>query len=131
MAEGETPEYEWADLWCRRQALGVSGAQMAELLGVHQSNYSGMETGKRRVPPGFFAEIGEMEHFVDEVTEIGKATAPDDSGTITLLTYDDDQRFVAAYPACAGWPALFHRVGVGRAAAALSAAGHTVRIGIE
>lgn len=122
-----SPQYQWPDLWCRRTALGLSGNQMSMLLDLNQSNYSGMESGRRRVPERIWDQISRMESFVMRVEYQARQVSEVD-GVITLDFLETDDELATVYPHHADLPALLHRVGVGRAAAALSADGKAVRI---
>lgn len=128
--------YLWSDLLARRVALGLQIDDVVELLGVDWDRYARRENGNKKInDPGLIEECMEMEAFVDQATAamIAAATAGPE-GPIVLQAFKDQESFAAAYPkdrtleGKAPYPALLHHVAVGRAAAALTRAGHTVEV---
>jgi transcriptional regulator with XRE-family HTH domain len=126
-------DYHGMDLRIRRTAAGLTGTDMARLGGVKQPNYSGMENGKRRVPPGLVRDtLMRVEQAVAQLTteHITEASGADD-GVIILMTYSTPDALAAALPEYSWLPVTAHHQAVGRAAAALEAAGNSVRIVLQ
>lgn len=55
---------DWIELQCRRTALGLNQAQLAELLGVKQVTVSRWEQGTRLIPPGIGDHLLTIERAV-------------------------------------------------------------------
>lgn len=127
-----TPIPQWSDLWCRRTALGLTQTRLADYLGITQPNIAAAENGRRPVPAAIWPAIERLEHhaarLVDDLYRRAPAV-PEAAATVWLDTYLTDSQYPARvsrrYP---GLPAETHRIATARAAAALIAAGYTVRI---
>lgn len=113
----------------RREALGLSQADLARLLGVGQSAVSQWETGSRtpRDPVGVLDVLAGLEDVLDEladvVTETGEhSSALRGSPEVVLRTYPDDDAYWAADAGAARRriPAAVHRAATALAARALA-----------
>lgn len=125
-------DYQWADLRLRRAAVGISGVEMARLSGVKQPNYSGMETGKRRIPAGLIRDtLARVEGAVAELAARLSDVGADDGTVVVLTTYSTDAVFSAAQPDYAWLPVTAHHTAIGRAASILEHRGRTVRIDVK
>lgn len=127
-------DYRGVDLRVRRAAAGLTGTDMARLGGVKQPNYSGMENGKRRVPPGLVRDtLIRVEQAVAQLTtdHINQAPAADADGVIVLMTYSTPAALAEALPEYSWLPVAAHQQAVGRAAATLESEGSSVRIVLQ
>lgn len=114
------------ELRARREALGLSQPQLADLLGVTQATISRWEKGERSPEnwPGIHVLLCEWEDLAmqveDEAVEaVEHASAVQDSPAIEVRTYATDEAWWAmdARAKKARAPAVLHRVAVARAAA--------------
>lgn len=119
----ELPALTPAGLRARRQALGLSQAEVADLLGVSQAAYTQWEAGTRapRNPGQVSSTLAAIEDQVhdlaQQLTRDARAHADHDSTRVATL--------VSSSPANSGGllPAL-HRTATGRAYAQLRRAGY-------
>ena len=122
----ELPALTPAGLKARRQALGLSQAEIADLLGVSQAAYAQWEAGTRapRDPGQVSATLAVIEDQVhdlaQQLTRDARAHADHDSTRVATVAI-----LVSSSPANGGGllPAL-HRTATGRAYAQLRRAGY-------
>lgn len=109
-----------AELRARRELLGLSSQETAELLSIAERAVRGWETGKT-VPAGVIREIAQLEQTQDdlirELEDIGKET-----GVITVYRGD------GVVPDRPELPARWHRVAAATALRDLAEQGIDVRI---
>lgn len=124
------PRPQWSDLWCRRIALGLTQARLANYLGMAQPNLAAAENGRRPVPAAIWPHIEHLEQVVAHLVDVlyGAAIHTSPATTIWLDTFHTDDQFGASHSRYAGLPVELHRIATGRAAAALATTGRTVRI---
>lgn len=130
MTEHQRRDYQGLDLRVRRAATGITGTELARLAVVQQSNYSGMENNKRRVPEGLVRDsLMRVEEAVTKIVDqLYRTAAATGDDPVVLTTYDSDKDFAAQWPDYHWLPASAHRCAVGRVAALLEAQGRYVRI---
>lgn len=130
----DVPTPQWSDLWCRRIALGLTQARLAEHLGMAQTNLAAAENARRPVPKAIWPQIEKLESVVAQIVDqlYGEAISSGAAATATvwLDTYQTDEQFTHSHRRYSGMPVELHRIAAGRAAAALTATGRTVRIRI-
>lgn len=141
-AEGETPQmptFNWYgpdDLVTRRKALGITGRDLAVLVGRTQGNLSDAERGTRKVSDQLIDMIREIETWAAKHYSTVLATARDYADThrgepipLRRLT---QAAFTHRYPAArtehGPFPVSLHETVVGRVASTLELEGYTVTV---
>ncbi|MFT4187343.1 MAG: helix-turn-helix transcriptional regulator [Aeromicrobium sp.] len=111
------------ELQARREALGMTQASLAALLGVTQGSVSHWEARRRPIPDGIDAELRDIEdYFAELVAEIADlvehASALHDRPDIDFVTFTTDEAFWASDARARRLlaPASLHRVATAHAA---------------
>ena len=116
----------------RREALGLTQTELADLLHWKQSRVSETEKNKRQLPGWAAKTLDDAENLVDRIAETlfkdGLAQIQAGSKTATVSTYRQDARFWLEWPDFLGVPASIHRVASVKACRALRAENHQARI---
>ncbi len=104
---------EAIELRARREALGMSQADLSKFLGTTQATISRWEGGKSPVGAAVSTELHELEALLVELVD-NMVEAVEDvlaSGQLpALVTHATDESFWSAHPEHEGTPALLHRV---------------------
>lgn len=126
--------FSWADLLARRETLGISAEQLAEILGVDRKMLAERETGARTVGDRLIAELDAMEQFVTTQTSAMLSDSSPDAEVVVLELVEDQEGFERLFPTAVSlrervpYPSTLHCVAAGRAAAELGRRGRSVKI---
>jgi transcriptional regulator with XRE-family HTH domain len=116
----------------RREALGLSGTRMAELLPWRQSNLAAAEAGRRPVAPHVPRLLERLEGVRDAIADRAfeeMAAEASDGGVARVShVWRDDGEFWSDVPEMFGVPACVHRVALALAVARARAAGVEARL---
>jgi hypothetical protein len=126
MTDGTSDRISGLEAKARREALGVSGTLLAEMLPWKQASLAGAEAGRRRVAPHVPVLLERLERVRDDLAEDAYTRAS--AGELVLLTWRDDAEMWNARPELAGVPACVHRVAMAAALCDLRADGVSARI---
>ena len=112
---------EAIELKARREALGLSQAELAAYLGITQSALSQREVGRKPIPEGFHQELAGLEEvflqLLDRLAELAESkSAKLHSPQVELATYATDAGMWAKEPELQGVPSALHRVASAHAA---------------
>jgi len=106
------------ELKARREALGLSQAELADTLGVRQATVSRWETESNPIPEGIDAELADLAGTRDALVR-RMVTLGEQSDRAIFTVYQDDESFWAAHPEMEGVPAAVQRVAAALAQAEL------------
>ena len=111
------------ELKARREALGMSQADLARVMEVSQSTVSSWEVGSRnpRDPEDVDQRLWELEQgmmgLLDSITQaVESKSAKLHQSTVELRSFSDDKSFWDAEPSLEGMPAAVHRAACAHAA---------------
>lgn len=129
-------DYGPADLVSRRRALGVTGRDLAALIGRAQGNYAKSEQGNRRASDQLVEQIREIEAWAlkhyDNVLASARDYIQEHPGEPVQLRQLTEAGFHRAHRSArtehAVFPVSIHETVVGRVAADLEREGYIVTI---
>ena len=104
------------ELQARREALGLSQAALARILGVEQSTVSQWESGDHAIAAGTSAYLEHLEERLEKMIDLALAgIGAAGANSAMLFTWPDDHSFWRAHPDFDGTPAVLHRIAMARA----------------
>ncbi|WP_331718698.1 helix-turn-helix domain-containing protein [Streptomyces sp. NBC_00212] len=105
-----------AELRTAREALGLTGDHLAKRLGVNPRTLRSWEQGRDAIPGRIRPEIAELKEATTEaVKQLVAEVAGGDEQSEALITYRNDEEYLAAHPG-GRWSASWHRQVCARAA---------------